>query len=283
MATVNRPAEDQAAIWNGTAGEAWVEMQAVLDRLFAPIEALIVEAVMAKEAREILDVGCGTGATALAVQRALGQSGRVTGVDISEPMLALARTRAAAQHCSARFLLADPEAGLPDAAAFDMIVSRFGVMFFSDPVRAFTNLRRAARPGASMCLVAWRSAAQNPFMTAAERAAAPFLPALPARDPEAPGQFAFGDEGRVRRIVEDSGWTWIGIRPVDIACTLAEGELSRYLARMGPVGRVLPQLDAATRTRILKAMREAFEPYVEGTVARFAAACWIIEAEAPAA
>ena len=98
--------------------------------------------------------------------------------------------------------------------SFDRIISRFGVMFFENSVSAFANLRRAATVGAEMCLFAWRSPAENPFMTTAERAAAPLLPNISAREPDAPGQFAFADAGRVVRILKDAGWADIATLPV---------------------------------------------------------------------
>src|SRR3546814_8220970 len=116
-------------------------------------------------------------------------------------------------------------------------------MFFDDPVPAFGTLRHAARDGAELRFFAWRGAAENPFMTTAERAAAPFLPNIPARHPGAPGQFAFADRHRIHRILEESGWAAIEIRPIDIACTLREGELVDYFTRFGPLGRVLDEAD----------------------------------------
>jgi len=154
------------------------------------------------------------------------------------------------------------------------------VMFFDDPVAAFANLRRAARDDAALRLIAWRSAAENPFMTAAERAAAPLLPDLPARRPDVPGQFAFADPQRVAHILEASGWAGVDIRPVDVVCSLTEGELDQYLARLGPVGIALQQADAATRARVIDTVRAAFAPYVHGGDVRFTAACWTIEARA---
>ena len=145
-------------------------------------------------AQRVLDVGCGTGSTTLAVARRLGANGAAVGIDISEPMIAAragarrarrARRRASSAPTRRRHAF--------EPASFDMIVSRFGVMFFDDSVRAFANLRRAASDGAELHVIAWRSAAENPFMTTAERAAAPLLPDMPARRPDAPGQFAFAD------------------------------------------------------------------------------------------
>ena len=117
-------------------------------------------------------------------------------------------------------------------------------MFFSDPVAAFGNLRRAARPGATLRFAAWRGVAENSFMTVAETAAAPLLPELPARVPDAPGQFAFAARERMQVILRDSGWRDVDIQPVDVACVFPESELLQYLTWMGPVGRALQQADA---------------------------------------
>jgi hypothetical protein len=131
--------------------------------------------------------------------------------------------------------------------------------------------------------VAWRSAAENPFMTTAERAAAPLLPNLPARAPDAPGQFAFADRSRVYRILEKSGWTEIDIRPIDVACTLPEKELVGYFTRLGPVGRIFQEAEDLTRTQVIHTVRAAFDPYVRGAQVRFTAACWMVSARAPSA
>jgi hypothetical protein len=162
-----------------------------------------------------------------------------------------------------------------------MIISRFGVMFFDDSVKAFANLRRAARDGAELRFLAWRSPAENPFMTTAERAAAPLLPNIPAREPDAPGQFAFADRHRVNRVLAQSGWAEIDIRPVDVSCNLPEKELVRYFTQLGPLGRVLHEADEQTRTQIVEKVRAAFDPYVHGDAVRFNAACWIVDARSP--
>jgi len=273
---------EQTAAWNGVAGRTWVEAQESLDRLFAPFETIMVDAVAARGARRVLDVGCGTGSTTLAIARQVGASGRAVGVDISGPMIALARTRAETERTSATFVRADAQTHEFAPASFDLIVSRFGVMFFDDPVRAFANLRRAAAPGAEVALIAWRSAEDNAFMTAAERAAAPLLPNLPARKPNEPGQFGFGDPDNVRAILEHSGWAEIDIQPLDVACVLPERDLVAYLTRLGPVGRMLQESAERTRVAVLERVRAAFDSYVHGDEVRFTAACWMIRARAAA-
>jgi ubiquinone/menaquinone biosynthesis C-methylase UbiE len=278
MNDAQRSNDEQTALWNGPAGRGWVEAQGVLDRMLGPFEDLLVEAVAAGPGGRVLDVGCGTGSTTLAFARLLGSNGHCTGVDISEPMLALARARAERDGATATFVRADAQTHAFEPASFDMLVSRFGVMFFDDFVAAFTNLRRAARPAAEMVLAAWRGAADNPFMTTAERAAAPLLPSIPARDPDAPGQFAFADERRVRRILEQSGWREIDIRPIDVACSVPARDFDQYLTRVGPLGRALQEAGETARVQVMEVVRRAFAGYVSGDEIRFTGACWLIRA-----
>ncbi|HEX8439838.1 class I SAM-dependent methyltransferase [Archangium sp.] len=282
--TGSRQTDDQqTSLWNGLAGRAWVEAQELLDQMFKPLEDLLVEAVCVGSGRQVLDVGCGTGSTTLAVARRLGAKGRCIGIDISEPMLTAARARAERESTPASFIRANAQDHAFEPASIDMIISRFGVMFFDDSVQAFTNLRRAAKDDAELRFVAWRSPSENPFMTTAERAAAPLLPNLPARRPDAPGQFAFADQRRVYRILEESGWAEIDLRPIDVACTLPEKELVRYLTRLGPLGLILHEADDRTRTQVIETVRAAFDSYVHGAEVRFTAACWMVGARAPSA
>ena len=283
MSVVQQSGDDQQALWNGTAGCAWVDAQDTLDRMYAPIEELLVDAIAAGAPRRVLDVGCGTGATTLAAARRLGATGECVGVDISEPMLASARARAERDAVPATFIRADAQIHPFEPSSFDAIMSRFGVMFFGDSVAAFTNLRRAARDGAELRAVVWRGPEENPFMTTAERAAAPLVPNLPPRVPDAPGQFAFANPRRVHGILADSGWDGIDIQPIDVECTMPETELMRHATRLGPLGRVLHEADEQTRAQVVERVRAAFEPFVHGAEVRFVAACWMVSARAPIA
>jgi SAM-dependent methyltransferase len=279
MKSIEPTAGEQRALWNGPGGEAWVELQELLDRVLQPFLDLLVEAVSPATA-SALDVGCGTGSTTLALAQRLGSSGRATGIDISEPMIALARDRATREPWQPAFVVADAERHPFESGSFDAIISRFGVMFFEDPVRAFTNLRRAAQSGAELRFVAWRTALENPFMTTAERAAAALLGDLPERRPDEPGQFAFGERERVLRILDDSGWSRVDIAPIDVPCSMTEQDLKRYVARMGPVGRALRDADDGTRAEVVAAVRAAFDGYVRGAEVQFVGACWMVRARA---
>jgi SAM-dependent methyltransferase len=268
------PGDEQAKLWNGPSGRAWVEEQGLLDRVLQPFQDLLVKEVSISGARRVLDVGCGTGSTTLAFARLLGANGHCSGIDISEPMLALAKARAADAGLHVTFIHANAQTYAFERESVDMIVSRFGVMFFDDPVAAFANLRRAASRGAPLRCLAWRSAAENPFSTTAERAVATLLPNLPPRRADGAGQFAFADRERVYAILQGSGWTGIDIQPIDVECAMPEAELLRYVTRLGPVGVALQDVDEGTQARVVETLRAAFDPFVHGAEVRFPAACW---------
>lgn len=279
MSDAHPPNRDQAALWNDAGGRTWVEMQAVLDDMLAPIGAPLLDEAFPGEAGRVLDIGCGAGATSLSMARRLGPTGLCLGVDISAPMVAAAKARAAAEGlASAAFVQADAQTHGFDPEQFDAVISRFGVMFFDDAAAAFANIRRAARRRAKLAFVAWRSPAENPFMTTAGRAAAPILPHLPAPNPDAPGPFAFADGDRVQRILEASGWTDIAIRPIDVPSGVAEKDLLAYITKLGPLGLALRDVDEPTRARVAEAVRAAYDPYVQEGAARFTAACWLVSA-----
>ncbi|UGQ14298.1 class I SAM-dependent methyltransferase [Yinghuangia sp. ASG 101] len=285
MDAAHKAAEEQAERWNGPAGRAWSEQQALIDQVFAPIDDVLVGGLTAGGGGRVLDVGCGTGGTTLAVARRLGPGARCVGIDLAEPMITAARARAARSEGEltdvvVTFVRDDAATHDFEGAAFDTVVSRFGVMFFGDPVGAFAHLRQAAARDGRLRFVVWRSAAENAFMTTAEEAAAPLLPNLPAREPDAPGQFAFADADKVRGILADGGWTGIDLSPVDIPCAFPTTELTRYFTNFGPLGRVLPDADEATRGEVVDVVRSAFDPFVHGAEVRFTAACWVVSARA---
>lgn len=280
MTDIAAPAIDQAALWNGAGGETWVAKQDMLDGLFAPVAAKLADAVDAVGARRLLDIGCGTGATTLAAAPRMEPGGTALGVDISAPMIARACERAAAAGLPVRFVQGDAQTHGFAPDAFDMAISRFGVMFFSDSVAAFANIRAAMAPGGLLHAIAWRSPRENDFMTAAWRAAAPLLPTMPAPDPDAPGQFAFASDERVMGLLRDAGWSDIAIEPVDFACTLPRSMLADYVAHMGPLGLFLAQADAAERAAIVAQVMPAFDRYVDGDTVRVPIACWTIRARA---
>jgi SAM-dependent methyltransferase len=268
--------EEQAKLWNGAAGQAWVEGQPLLDQMFEPFEQVLVSEARSVEARRVLDIGCGAGATTLALARQLAGRAEIHGIDLSAPLIDVARRRASAQALPAAFVCGDAQTHDFEPGHFDLLVSRFGVMFFDDFAQAFANLRRACASGAGLRFVVFRGAPENPFMTTAERAAAPLLPGLPPRQPDGPGQFAMADRNRVVPWLRDSGWEDIELRAIDVECRFPESALRQYITRLGPVGLHLAQVDAATSERVIQVVGEAFESFRQGRDIRFTAACWLV-------
>jgi SAM-dependent methyltransferase len=271
--------EEQSEFWNGAGGDAWVAMQPVLDRMFAPIAELLADAAEARGAARVLDVGCGVGATTVAVAERLGEGAAVTGVDISAPMVEAAKERVAFDDHPPRFLLADASEHSFGEDEFDLLVSRFGVMFFDDPTAAFTRLREAIAPGGGLRFVCWRSQEENPFLTTGARATAHLLPDAPPHEADAPGPFAFADTERVRGMLADAGWSGVEFDPVDFRCAFPESDLLRYLARIGSVGAALREADDAKRSEVLRVAQAAYQPFVTGEEVRFTARCWSVGAE----
>jgi SAM-dependent methyltransferase len=267
-------ADEQRELWNGPSGQAWVDVQATTDTMFAPLARLL--AAEARPGERVLDVGCGAGATTRALADAVGPSGTATGVDISAPLIEAAR----AHESPADYVVADAGTYAFEAGAYDLLTSRFGVMFFADPGAAFANLRRAARDGARLRAITWRAVEENPFMSTAGRAARPLLPDLPTPPADGPGQFAFADADRVATILADAGWSTVDHEPLDVEVTMPAAGLDTYLTRLGPLSRILPTLEPAQREHVMTTVRGAFAPYMHGDDARFTAACWVLKATA---
>lgn len=269
---------EQTSLWNGDTGRAWVETQQLVEQMFQPIATMLVRGI--SSASKVLDVGCGTGSTTLAASLQLGPQGLCTGIDISQQMINVARTTASGQGLTIDFICDDAQRYAFMPASFDLIISRFGLMFFDDPVAAFSNLRKAARTHGELKFIAWRSAEENLFMTTAERVGSSLLPHMPVRKPDEPGQFAFANKERVTEILQVSGWKEVDIAAIDVFCSFEEKDLLLYLTRMGPLGRVLQHEDERTRQSVVQVVRHAFEPYVHGKLVSFNAACWKVTASA---
>ena len=208
---------EQSELWNSFKGQNWVEMQPLLDSMFEPLRDRLMDELRARGASKVLDIGCGTGDTTLAAARTVAEGGVCVGADIAQPMLSFARLRAKEEDSIATFVEADAETYAFKEAYFDLVMSRFGVMFFSDFVAAFSNMRRAMAPGGSLCFISWRPKEDNPLMTLTEEVALQFFPDFPQRQNDEPGQFGLSSPERTRRFLEDAGWKNVAIDPIDDA------------------------------------------------------------------
>ena len=270
---------DQIAYWNAAAGETWVAMQERLDQQLEPLGLLAMRALAPMNGERILDIGCGAGQTTLAIATAVAPGGAAVGLDISHPLLQVARRRAAqAKLANAEFLEADAQTYNFEAGSLDAVFSRFGVMFFADPIAAFINIRHALKPGGRLAFVCWRSPAENIFMTLPAMAAAPFLPPAPPPVPHAPGPFGFADGERLRDILAEAGFTDIVIAPHDQK--IGSGDLDQTLAtalRVGPLGAVLRE-HPDKRDTVIATVRQALAAHDGPDGVRLDSATWIVTA-----
>jgi SAM-dependent methyltransferase len=247
------------------------------------VEPLLDAAAVAADDR-VLDVGCGNGATSRAAARR-ATNGHVVGLDISAPMLERARTRAAEEGIgNVEFVHADAQDHpLHDTEPFDVVISRFGVMFFADPVAAFANVRSAIRPGGRVAFVCWQGLFANEWVAVPAAAIIPIVGPPEVPPPDAPGPFSFADPDRVSGILADAGFASVQMDDVHVPLRLGGGlpldDAVAFLAEGGMGKRFLGDADAPTRERALAAVRDALAPYASADGVRLDSAVWLVRAE----
>jgi SAM-dependent methyltransferase len=274
---------DQIAYWNGPGGQRWANRQQTQDILLAPIADLLIDRAKPSAGERIIDVGCGSGATTIAFARKVAPSGHAFGVDISGPMLARARQSAPAD-LPVDFVLADATVYPFDPASFDLLASRFGVMFFADPALSFANMRKALRPSGRLAFACWREPRENPFFMAPLQAVYKHVPKLPPQGPEDPGPFAFASEARVHRILGEAGFTGIAMEPCNLALDVAIGRgidaAVQGALEIGPASRALEGHPDDVRAAATKSIREALTAFAKGESVPLPASIWIVTARA---
>lgn len=265
--------------WNGAAGERWVTQQKKLDRNLGEIAKALMAFAAAQPGERALDIGCGCGTTTLMLAKAVAPKGKVAGVDISEPMLGLARKRSEEADAKISFTRADASVH-PFEPEYDLVFSRFGVMFFADPIAAFANIRNALGPNGRLAFVAWRSLAENVWAAAPFAAARAYLPPQEAADPHAPGPFAFADAKRLEGILTKAGFRNVKINALDSVMNMGADveEAASEALNIGPVARAAAELDDATRTKIRKDIAAALAKYKSDAGITPPAACWLVSA-----
>lgn len=264
--TTRIPNATEAAAWNAERGQDWVRRQVTLDALMEPVLELLLGVADPKLGDAVLDIGCGAGATTLAAGRRVGTEGRILGVDVSAPLLdhAAARVQSSGLR-NIDFQLADAQTHSFEGDRFDLMISRFGVMFFDEPRAAFRNVLRALRPGARMIFVAWSEPELNPWFAIPARVARSVLGPIEAPDPTAPGPMAFRDIERVAGILnaaglaDSSGTAW----QVLLSPPGAIDDVLEFVVSVGPASRVIAERGGteADRAAILEGCRAEFERF----------------------
>ena len=281
-------AQVRSGEWNGRTGAAWLLHQERLDRMLEPFGSSAWAAARPALGEHVLDIGCGAGTTTLSLARAVGPYGTATGLDISEPLLGRAKVRATEARTAAAFLLADAAIHPFDQGSIDLLFSRFGVMFFDDPVAAFRNLRRALKPRGRLAFVCWRGADENEWVRLPMAAVRDVIPPQPPLAPDAPGPFSFGDAGRVKAILADAGYSGIQFAAFDHDITFGRGDgrdaaiddALEQAFETGPLSRALADQPEDIRLRAAQAVRAVFAERVAGTSVVLRGAAWVVTAQA---
>ena len=265
-------------------GAAWTLLQERTDTQLDPLGRAAMEALTLAPGAKVLDVGCGCGQTLLELGELVGPTGHVLGIDISEPMLARAAERIVA-HPEVGLLCANAQTHVLPAGEFDAVYSRFGVMFFEDSRAAFTNLRRALRPGGQLAFVCWQASARNPWADLPYQAVMRLLPATAAPTflhPDSPGPFHFSSPDRVNGILSDGGFVDVAITPYETsihlggAMTLEEGV--SYCRQIGPAARAMADAPEDLRPQLESAIAAALSPFVSARGLWMDASAFIVTA-----
>ena len=277
----------QKEMWNGRAGESWVRHNSLLEQLLAEPGRECMNLLPLTPAMQILDVGCGCGNQTLELAARLDASSTVIGVDISEPMLGLARELKAANDnalsAEVQFALGDASEPLFDEASFDAIYSRFGVMFFEEPVAAFSALRNSLKPGGKLGFVCWREPKLNPFFNAPMEAALTVLPAPASSAPGAPGPFGLADDNVIQTTLRLAGFKDVSVAPLNL--TLSVGAetpfdaLFEELIQIGPAAALIAQSDPSLKEKAREAVYNRLTDfYASGQGVSFDANFWLVTA-----
>jgi SAM-dependent methyltransferase len=276
---------EQIAEWNGALGQRWVAMQREIDRIVVPFGDAALKIAAPQPGERVIDIGCGCGDTSLDIARIVGKAGAVLGIDVSTPMLEVARSRAALADCPHLvFREGDAsEAELP--ANTDLLFSRFGVMFFSQPTQALSHLRGSLRAGGRGVFVCWRAPRDNAWAMVPLSAARAAMGVTPApADPNAPGPFAFADEQRLRAILSGAGFGAVDMQRFDAALSLGATPRSAAEAavQIGPVSRFVREVGVEHLPIIVEAVERALRPLAatDGHV-RLNGSTWIVSVTNP--
>ena len=271
-----------AAFWNSTMGHAWVSQQAVISDVFTSVTSVSLVAAAAKQGEHVIDIGCGPGDTLLAFARAVGPSGDALGVDVSVPMLEFARHRAAeAGLANVTCALADATTYAFEPRRANLVYSRFGMMFFDDPIKAFTNIRSAMKMGGRLVFVCFRTMPESPWFRVPIEAALPHVPPQPPVDPLAPGMFSLAREDRLRGVLTEAGFREIALNATDVPIHGKDTTQSMaFITQVGPLPALLENASDEQRKRATEAARNALAAQIGADGRGLHVGLWLVSASA---
>ncbi|HEV7535809.1 MAG TPA: class I SAM-dependent methyltransferase [Acidimicrobiia bacterium] len=274
---------EQAANWDGPDGQYWVAHQARFDGSIAPHHRRLMAAAAIAPGERVLDVGCGNGLTSRDAARAVGPQGSVLGVDLSGPMLVVAERLAKDEGLgNIRYEQADVQVHRLEPGAFDVVISRFGVMFFADPVAGFTNIAGAVRSGGRLAMVVWGPLAANEWLVAQRQALAVGRD-LPVPPPGVPSPFGLADEGFATDVLTRAGFTDVAFEtseaPFRVGADLDDAY--GFVAGSHPVLMLLADLDEAKKAEALGNLRASVAAHQTPDGVVFGSTAWVMTARKP--
>ena len=277
---------DQAEYWKSASGQRWITWREALDQRFAPVTERLLRRADVHPAECVIDVGCGTGTTTLQLAAAVGAHGSVLAIDISEPLLAAARRRCLqGGHANVRLILADAQTHRFERRCHDLVVSRFGVMFFDDPVGAFRNLLCALRARGRLAFACWGPLEANPWFTLPLQIGIERLGAPEPQPPRAPGPLALSEPDFVDEVLTGAGFAEVRIDQVDTPLPGARStrEEAELMSLFGPLARLVRERggDEATRLALVDELAHRLSPYASADGVRLPAAVHLVTATAP--
>lgn len=283
MATVNETNAEQAAHWGGTEGDHWVRNAQRHDTMLAPFGEALLDTALPIEGEHVLDVGCGCGALSLAAAVLVGDAGSVRGADLSPQMVEVATSRAAADGLSnAAFTVVDAQTGDLGSGSVDLVMSRFGVMFFDDPVVAFANMRRALRPDGRLVFCCWQGIAENEWMMVPGLAVAEHVELPDLGGGTDPGPFSMADPEHLSNLLQSAGFAEPRVDPFTTSVLLAGGgtldDTVEYLVTSGLGRALLDDAPADARSAAIAAVRVALASHLGDEGVRLGGAAWIVSA-----
>ncbi|MEM7248078.1 MAG: class I SAM-dependent methyltransferase [Acidobacteriota bacterium] len=278
---------EMARFWREDGGPRWVQLQDELDRQLAGVGEATLDAAALQAGESVLDIGCGCGASTIGLADRLGPESRLVGLDVAGVSLARARERLdAAGHAHVELVERDArDHGF--ASEFDLLFSRFGLMFFEEPAEGLAAVRQVLRPGGRLTTCCWRDRAANAWFDLSARAAEDLVELPPPAEPGAPGPFAFEDGERLQRLLDEAGWTEVVLERWDGELAMGGGgerleATVDFTLKMGPLARALADADDGVEQVLRDRLTEAFEPHFRpGVGAVFPATSWIVHARNP--
>ncbi len=280
------PNKDEIEFWNGPQGQNWVKQNNLTDLMYDPFGERVLEGAALKPGERVLDVGCGCGKTTGKLVELVGSKGHVTALDISVPMLDVARARTNSNTKHLEFVAGDAEIFEFEPESYNVMFSQFGLMFFHNLDAAFLNLFRALKSNGRLAFVSWRLPDQNPWLVLPFEAVREFVPDIPKPSPEVvSGAFTLARKERVEELLDDAGFVDVQLEVFDCPTRMGQGDLDdcmEFVADFStPVATALRRSDPDMAPAILQSVRSALAPYHTGDTLALPGSAWIVSARRP--